>query len=100
MFDVYLGKGFIIGSVILIKGVIILVVVGVDIGCGMNVLCIVLMVVDLFENLVELCQVIEMVVLYGCIIGCCKCDKGVWENLFVNVDVKWVEFEVGYQWLM
>lgn len=55
MFDVYLGKGFIIGSVILIKGVIILVVVGVDIGCGMNVLCIVLMVVDLFENLVELC---------------------------------------------
>lgn len=37
-----------------------------------------------------------MVVLYGCIIGCCKCDKGVWENLFVNVDVKWVEFEVGY----
>lgn len=54
MFDVYLGKGFIIGSVILIKGVIILVVVGVDIGCGMNVLCIVLMVEDLFENLVEL----------------------------------------------
>lgn len=55
MFDVYLGKGFIIGSVILIKGVIILAVVGVDIGCGMNVLCIVLMVEDLFENLVELC---------------------------------------------
>lgn len=100
MLDVYLGKGLIIGSVILMKGVIILVVVGVDIGCGMNVLCISLMVVDLLENLVELCSVIEVVVFYGCIIGCGCCDVGVWGNLFVNVDEKWVQLEVGYQWLM
>lgn len=54
MFDVYLGKGFIIGSVISIKGAIISAAVGVDIGCGMNALRIALTAEDLFENLVEL----------------------------------------------
>lgn len=35
--DVYKGIGLMVGSVILMKKVIILVVVGVDIGCGMMV---------------------------------------------------------------
>lgn len=65
MLDVYFGKGLIIGSVILICGVIIFVVVGVDIGCGMMVVCMSLMVIDLFDNLYGLCSVIECVVLYG-----------------------------------
>lgn len=52
MFDVYVGKGVMVGLVILMCGVIIFVVVGVDIGCGMVVVCIILCVKDLFDNLV------------------------------------------------
>lgn len=77
MLDVYVGKGFIIGSVILILGVIIFVVVGVDIGCGMMVVKIILCVVDLLDNLGFLCSVIECVVLYGfllCMCSYCGCD--------------------------
>lgn len=43
MLDVYFGKGVMVGLVILMFGVIIFVVVGVDIGCGMIVVCILFM---------------------------------------------------------
>lgn len=96
MLDVYFGKGLMIGSVILMKGVIILVVVGVDIGCGMMVVCMMLMVVDLFDLFGGLCSVIECVVLYGCVLG--WCDLGVWGDcmLVVVIDV-WKLLQLGFQ---
>ena len=97
--DVHLGKGSTIGSVIPTKGAIIPAAVGVDIGCGMNALRTALTAEDLPENLAELRQAIETAVPHGRTTGRCKRDKGAWENPPVNVDAKWTELEVGYQWL-
>lgn len=95
MLDVYQGFGLIIGSVILIKLVIIFVVVGVDIGCGMMVVCILMSLYDLLDNLVGVCMVIEVVVLYGWIVGMCGCkgwDKGVWGEVLEVFICVWVGF--------
>lgn len=65
MFDVYMGKGVMIGSVILFVDVVIFVVVGVDSGCGMVVIKIILFVSQLLDNLLGIRSVFEVVILYG-----------------------------------
>ena len=63
--DVHLGKGATIGSVIPTSQAIIPAAVGVDIGCGMNAVCLDLVANDLPDNLKQLRNGIEEAVPVG-----------------------------------
>lgn len=96
--DVHLGKGSTIGSVIPTKGAIIPAAVGVDIGCGMNVMATDLTAADL-PDLAALRRAIEAAVPHGRTTGRGRRDTGAWENPPANVAEKWKQLEEGYQWL-
>lgn len=89
MLDVYFGMGVMVGSVIVMCCVVILVVVGVDIGCGMMVIWIMLKVFDFLDYLFVICSDIEVVVFYGCMVYGGLGDCGVWGNFFVLVVNIW-----------
>lgn len=63
--DVHMGKGATVGSVIPTKGAIIPAAVGVDIGCGMNAICLSIKAKDLPDNLRGLRLLIEETIPVG-----------------------------------
>ncbi len=63
--DVHFGKSATVGSVIPYKGAIIPAAVGVDIGCGMNALCLSITAQDLPDNLPQVRSTIEAAIPVG-----------------------------------